>query len=247
MRSGNGPEPCGRGRPVCGGGGPGNGETRPGVAPKILPGGAADPKKGALCQPVAEHPAFAHEGLAVACARRFAGRGIPMEELLQEARAALVMAERRFDPARGLRFSTYAVPVVLGSLKACCRREVPMHIPRGEGRLLAEWYGSDTDKEEARSRDPRLCAYLAAVERMRRMTADPELAALAREDGFEERVLLRHAVRSLGGPHAQVIALRYLLGLTQREVGERLGAAQWQIYRWEQQGLERLRAGLAGE
>jgi RNA polymerase sigma factor (sigma-70 family) len=170
-----------------------------------------------------------------------------MEELLQEARAALVVAEQRFDPARGLRFSTYAVPVVLGALKACCRRAAPMHIPRGEGQLLAQWYGSDTDKEEARSRDPRLCACLAAAERMRRMTADPELAALAREDGFEERVLLRQAVRSLGSPHAQVIALRYLLGLTQREAGERLGAAQWQVCRWEQQGLERLREGLAGE
>jgi len=226
--------------------------------PKMSQGGRMCTAVAEECHPVAkplaeEHPpaaepaSFPHEGLAAACARRFAGRGIPMEELLQEARAALLMAEQRFDPARGLRFSTYAVPVVLGALKACCRRAAPMHIPRGEGRLLARWYGSDTEKEEARSRDPRLCACLAAAERMRQMTADPDLAALAREDGFEERVLLRQAVRSLGSPHAQVIALRYLLGLTQREVGERLGAAQWQICRWERQGLERLRAGWAGE
>ncbi len=187
---------------------------------------------------------FAHEGLAAACARRFAGRGVPWEELMQEARTALVEAQRRFDPARGLRFSTYAVPVVLGALRACCRRALPMHVPRAEGRLLAERNGWDTEKEEARSKDPRLCAALAAAERMRRMTADPELVSLAREDGFEERVLLRDAVRRLGSPYAQVIALRYLLGLTQRETGNRLGAAQWQVCRWEQQALERLRAEM---
>ena len=85
-----------------------------------------------------------------------------------------------------------------------------------------------------------------AAERMRRITADPELAALAAEDGFEERVLLRHAVRSLGSPYAQVIGLRYLCGYTQQETGQKLGAAQWQVCRWEKQGLERLREGLGG-
>ncbi|MBE5815505.1 MAG: sigma-70 family RNA polymerase sigma factor [Clostridiales bacterium] len=187
---------------------------------------------------------FAHEGLAVACARRFTGRGIPMEELLQEARTALVAAAARFDPGRGLRFSTYAVPVVLGALRALCRRAAPMYVPRAEGRLLAEAYDRDAEKAEARSKDPRLSAALAAAERMRHLTADPELAALAKEDGFEDRVLLRDAVRRLGQPHAQVIGLRYLCGLTQRQVGERLRAAQWQVCRWEQQGLERLRAEL---
>lgn len=177
---------------------------------------------------------FAHEGLAVACARRFLGRGIPMEELLQEARTALLTAAARFDPRRGVRFSTYAVPVTLGALKALCRNAAPMHIPRRELALLsADASGSLPDG---------LAAQLhAAAERMRRLTADPELAALARQDSFEERVLLRDAVRRLGSPHAQVIGLRYLCGLTQREVGERLGAAQWQVCRWEKQGLERLR------
>ncbi len=179
-----------------------------------------------------------HEGLAVACARRFLHRGAPMEDLLQEARAALCAAQRRFDPSRGLQFSTYAVPVVLGALRAYCRRLTPMHVPRADlqllGRLQADADGTGLGDEQA----------LAAAQRMQRMTADPELAALAREEGFEERVLLRDAVRRLGPPFAVVIGLRYLCGLTQQEVGQRLGAPQWQVSRWEKAGLERRRGTM---
>lgn len=190
-----------------------------------------------------ETEVFAHEGLAVACARRFWGRGIAAEELLQEARAALVAAAARFDPARGVCFSTYAVPVTLGALRAYCRKALPMHVPRRELALLAADARGDPLPEGALP--PGFLSQLhAAADRMRRATADPELAALAAEDGFEERVLLRQAVRSLGSPYAQVIGLRYLCGCTQQEAGQRLGVPQWQVCRWEKQGLERLRERL---
>ena len=195
-----------------------------------------------------ESEVFVHEGLAVACARRFLGRGIAMEELVQEARTALIAAAVRFDPARGVRFSTYAVPVTLGALRAYCRNALPMHVPRRELALLAADAGAGSASEaaassgEAGSRLPEQLRF--AADRMRRMTADPELAALAAEDGFEDRVLLRHAVRSLGSPYAQVIGLRYLCGYTQQETGQRLGVDQWQVCRWEKQGLERLRQGM---
>ena len=63
----------------------------------------------------------AHYGLAVSCAKRFQGRGVAMEELIAEAEAALLYAASRFDEERGVRFSTYAIPVVLGALKDLCR------------------------------------------------------------------------------------------------------------------------------
>ncbi len=190
---------------------------------------------------------FPHEGLAVACARRFLGRGIPMEELLQEARTALLMAAARFDASRGVRFSTYGVPVALGALRALCRNAAPMHVPRRD--MAALTAGSCPVRPGSSGLRSGLPVVIpderrAAADRMRHMTADPELAALAQEDGFEERVLLRDAVRRLGSPLAQVIGLRYLCGLTQREAGQRLGAEQWQVCRWEKLGLERLREGL---
>ena len=79
----------------------------------------------------------AHFGLAVACAKRFQGRGVPMEELIGEAEAALLWAASRFDEKRGARFSTYAIPFALGALRELCRRNAPMNVPREELRLLA--------------------------------------------------------------------------------------------------------------
>ena len=67
-----------------------------------------------------------HYGLAVYCARRFYGRGVPREELIGEAEAALLWAAARFDKSRGVRFSTYAIPFVLGALRELCRRAAPM-------------------------------------------------------------------------------------------------------------------------
>ena len=78
----------------------------------------------------------AHYGLAVYCARRFFGRGVPREELIGEAEAALLWAAARFDARRGVRFSTYAIPFVLGALRELCRRAGPMHVPRAEARIL---------------------------------------------------------------------------------------------------------------
>lgn len=183
--------------------------------------------------------AFEHEGLAVACARRFFGRGVAAEELLQEARAALCLAQTRYDPTRGIRFATYAVPVVLGALRACCRQAAPMHVPRRESNQLRSLLAIPADAPAQKSRQQSIM--LAAYQRMQTLTADPELAALAREDSFEDRVLLRDAVQQLGWPYAQVIGLRYLWGLSQRQVGQRLHAAQWQVCRWEKTGLDKLR------
>lgn len=187
---------------------------------------------------------FPHEGLARACARRFVGRGVAMEDLLQEARAAVWLAEQRFDPGRGLQFSTYAVPLILGALRDCCRRAAPMHIPRREarqiGQALREASGGAQDGQPEDTA-PQLLQMLAAYSRMRSLTAEGAQTVPAAGDSFEERVLLREAVRQLGPPYGPVIGLRYLCGLSQRETGLRLGAPQWQVCRWEKMALGMLR------
>ncbi len=192
--------------------------------------------------------AFPHEGLVRACAHRFLGRGVAMEDLLQEARTAVCVAVQRFDSSRGVSFSTYAVPLVLGALRECCRRASPMYIPRREARQIGRALQEHPGESAGLTPDataPALMQMLSAYRRMQSLTADPELAALAGEDGFEERVLLRQAVGQLGSPYNRVIALRYLCGLSQRETGRRMGAPQWQVCRWEKLALGMLRQ--AGE
>jgi len=59
----------------------------------------------------------AHLRLAEHLARRFNNRGVPLEDLVQVASLGLVKAVERFEPERGLEFSTFATPTIVGELK----------------------------------------------------------------------------------------------------------------------------------
>ncbi len=197
-----------------------------------------------------------HYGLAVYCAKRFYGRGVPREELIAEAEAALLWAATRFDPARGTRFSTYAIPFVLGALRELCRRAQPMHVPRTDSRVLGaaermrqDWvaqHGREpTVAELAQAMDmpmERLGEMLAARDRMQSAQDCAALGVHAPvEQGFEDMVLLRESILSLPKPYAQVLWLRHGAGHSQAEVARRLGVSQSQVSRWEHRARELLR------
>lgn len=195
-----------------------------------------------------------HYGLAVYCARRFQGRGVPMEELIAEGEAALLWAASRFDEGRGVRFSTYAIPVVLGALRELCRRAHPMHVPREDMRLLSQAAHMRDQLCERLGREPdvrsiaaemgveaqKLGVMLAASERMRLASGMLD-ASMAPEACFEDELLLRDAIRRLPRPYAQVVWLRYGAGASQAEIARSLGVGQPQISRWEKKGLALLR------
>lgn len=199
-----------------------------------------------------------HYGLAVYCARRFSERGVPMEELVAEAEAALLWAASRFDEERGTRFSTYAIPVVLGALRELCRQNTPMHVPRSEQRILTEAERTRRQMTAALGREPgvqeiaaemgisasSLGQMLCAQNRMRHMACDVDLGTIADGEEFENRVLCRDAIRSLPRPYAQVLWLRFVLGVSQAEAARRLGVGQPQISRWEKRGREQLLAWM---
>ncbi|MBP3646959.1 MAG: sigma-70 family RNA polymerase sigma factor [Clostridia bacterium] len=198
-----------------------------------------------------------HYGLAVYCARRFQGRGVDMEELIAESEAALLWAASRFDESRGVRFSTYAIPVVLGALRQLCRQAAPMHVPRTDRQMLrsAQLIRERILMEEGREPDvrriaremdtdeERLAEMLAASERMKLSSGTLD-ASCVPEDSFEDRVLLRDALQSLPSPCAQAVWLGVGLGLGQTEIARRLGVSQPQVSRWQKRGVELLRQAL---
>lgn len=207
----------------------------------------------------ADRPERAHYGLAVYCAKRFFGRGVPREELIGEAEAALLWAAARFDARRGVRFSTYAIPFVLGALRELCRRAGPMHVPRAEARILTAVESARGKLNAREGREPTvrelaqavgvepglLSEMLAARDRMRRADGAPDVqTASAPGEGFEDWVLLKDTLTRLPSPYAQVLWLRFGQGWSQARLAERFGVGQPQISRWERKGKELLRQAL---
>ena len=104
----------------------------------------------------------AHLGLAEYLARRFANRGEPLDDLVQVASLGLVKAVERFDPERGLEFTTFATPTIVGELKRHFRdkgwavrvprrvQELHLRVTRVIDDLATEFGRSPTVQEIAR-------------------------------------------------------------------------------------------------
>ncbi len=73
----------------------------------------------------------ANMGLVHACAKRFVNRGIEYEDMVQAGCIGLVRADKSFDKERGVKFSTYAVPFILGEIKQLFRSGGAIKVSRG--------------------------------------------------------------------------------------------------------------------
>ena len=71
-----------------------------------------------------------HLGLVHSCAQRFRGRGVEYDDIFQSGCIGLTKAAKKFDFSKGFQFSTYAVPVILGEIKALFRDNNSIKISR---------------------------------------------------------------------------------------------------------------------
>ncbi len=200
--------------------------------------------------------------------KRFRGRGLDEQDLFQIGCLGLVKAVDRFDPTAGTCFSTYAVPVILGEIRAFLRDDGPVKMGR-TARSLAR--GARRAEEALRARhgrDPSLhevaaafdvdAADLAAV--LEAATGPVSLQApaggedapalesrLSDDDPWEDHVALRAALERLPDLERRVLELRYFLDRTQQETGALLGMTQVQVSRTEARAIALLRKDLASQ
>ena len=213
----------------------------------------------------------AHLYIAEIIARKFSGRGADHDDLYQVAALALVRAVERYDPARGVKFASFATPNMVGEVKNYFRDRVrALRVPR-RGIQLARELERERDRlSQALGRMPRadelaealgvgeehvLEAMEAASLTLVSMDAPVEDAAsLDRFLGIEERGYsdfermdaLRRAMDGLSERRREIIRLRYFDNLSQREAAERLGVSQMTVSREERQALSEMRS-LVGE
>src|SRR5947209_16854508 len=211
----------------------------------------------------------AHSGLAHRLASRFANRGEAPEDLTQVAMLGLVKAIDGFDPDRGLRFSTYATPTILGELKRHFRdRGWAVRLPRRVHDLYLNVQHAIDDLAQELRRSPTLHEIaervgvsiedvIEATEAggLRRSASidarvgpDDErslAASLGEEDPqlacVERNLTLAAVVRRLPEVEQEIVRLRFVEGLTQLEIADRVGRSQMQISRLLARSLDRLR------
>ena len=199
--------------------------------------------------------------LVAAIARRYRNCGLVQEDMLQLGSIGLLQALRRFDPDRGLCFSTYAVPLIAGEIRRFLRDDGMVKFSRETKSLAIQIERirreqGDLTLEELSARLQVPAEDIAAALASR--TAALSLDAPADEDGADlqtflgsadadtekdalRRVELRELFSVLSERERQVLFLRYFQDRTQQEVGRRLGLSQVQISRIEKKALLRMR------
>jgi RNA polymerase sigma-B factor len=205
--------------------------------------------------------------LARSLARRYAGKGEPLDDLEQVASLGLLKAIDRFDVSREVRFATFAVPTIAGELKRHFRdRGWMLRVPRDVQELCArvvrcretltrELGRSPTVQEVANTLDVTLEQVLEAVraaDAYRMMSLDEPLAegagaleAIGGDDeGYElaeHRVLLRRGLDRLGEREREIVRLRFYEGLTQREIARAVGVSQMHVSRLIRRSIDSMR------
>lgn len=222
---------------------------------------------------VVEQLVLLYLNLCTTMAHRYDGRGIEHEDLVQVARLALVKAIRRYEPGHAASFAAYAVPTISGELKRWFRdRGWVVRPPRRIQELrasvqsvrgtLAQTLGTEPSDAEVAD------AVGTSIEQVREVAAAstgfrplsldcspsdderPGLAAfLACPDtaleGADDRVCLSEALGDLDDEEREMLLMRFVDGMTQREIGDLRGVSQMQVSRRLRRITSRLHDRLA--
>ena len=200
--------------------------------------------------------------LAGKLANRFRGRGVEYEELYAAGCVGLVKAVDRFEPERGLCFSTYAVPVILGEIRRLFRdggsvkisrslKELSVKAARLRDQLSANGEPRISDIAQALGVTPEeaaeaLCAGIPPVS-LDHGGEDGEplpVPSASGEDALIDRLALRQCLSELSGEDREILMLRYFRRKTQSETAQILGMTQVMVSRRERKLLKELREQL---
>lgn len=209
--------------------------------------------------------AEAHLGLVRLCANRFRERGIEYEELYSAGCLGLVKAANAFDPERGVCFSTYAVPVILGEIRRLFReggsirigrrlQELSLRANRIAAQLRQQNGAEPTVRQIADAlgfSETETAEALCAAQPVSSLTAETDdgevctdIPVPSPETQIQEHLALEQVLSLLNDRDRELIRLRYTENMTQTAAAARLGMTQVQVSRREKKILLFLRGEL---
>lgn len=211
-----------------------------------------------------------HLNLVRFLASKFKNRGESLEDLVQVGTIGLIKAIDRFDPERGLEFTTYATPTIMGEIKRHFRdKGWSVRVPRRLQELSAKVNQATDELTNQLQRSPsvaEIAEYLGtsvdevleAIESSSAYSSVPLESGGSGEDeeapsvldhyasedenlaSSDDRIVLEQAIADFSPRERDVIRMRFVDGLTQVEIAERLGVSQVQVSRLLRRTLRRI-------
>lgn len=213
---------------------------------------------------------MSHMNLVRFLANKFKNRGEPLDDLIQVGYLGLLKAIDRFDPIRGLEFTTYATPTIMGEIKRHFRdkgwsvrvprrlQELSAKVNQATDVLTTELQRSPKIEEIAEYLDASVDEVLEAMESSSAYSSVPlegtgnndnddapsVLDRYATEDSAlnftDDRLIIQEALKGFSPREREVIDLRFLQGMTQIEIAEQLGISQVQVSRLLRRTLKKI-------
>ena len=219
-----------------------------------------------------------HLNLVRFLASKFKNRGEPLDDLIQVGTIGLIKAIDRFEPDRGLEFTTYATPTIMGEIKRHFRdkgwsvrvprrlQELSAKINQVTDDLTKELQRSPSIEEIAQRLETTVEEVLEAMESSSAYSSVPLEGGSSGADGDEtpsiidqyvtededlagsdDRIVLEEAIRDFSPREQEIIRMRFVEGLTQVEIAEKLNISQVQVSRLLRRTLKRIQEKIDPE
>ena len=218
-----------------------------------------------------------HLNLVRFLASKFKNRGEPIEDLMQVGTIGLIKAIDRFDPARGLEFTTFATPTIMGEIKRHFRdKGWSVRVPRRLQELSAKVNQTTDDLTRELQRPPSVAevaerlgasvdevleamesssAYSSVPLEGAGQNADDDAPSVidhyATEDddlaASDDRIVIEDAMSEFTPREQEIVNMRFQQGMTQVEIAQKLGISQVQVSRMLRKVLKQVQEKLDPE
>lgn len=210
-------------------------------------------------------------GLVYSTIKRFLGRGVDPEDLFQIGSIGLLKAVDKFDLSFDVKFSTYAVPMIIGEIKRFLRDDGIVKVSRSLKENQYKVFLAREELERSLGREPLLSEISQKVgitmeELVAVMESKVEIESLYKtiyqgegteimlmdklpekhncQDGVLDKIFLEEILGTLEFKERQLIYMRFFQDMTQTEIAQKLGVSQVQISRMEKRVLGKLRGNI---
>lgn len=208
--------------------------------------------------------------LVLSVIQRFAGRGENPDDLFQVGCIGLMKSIDNFDPSHEVRFSTYAVPMIVGEIRRYLRdyntvrvsrslKDLAYHAMQTKEALSGKLNREPTvDEIAAELKLPKqdivmaLEAISAPISLYEPVYSDggdtiyvmDQLGTSNQIDDWTQEICLRESIKQLGDRERSILSKRFLQGKTQVEVAGEIGISQAQVSRLEKAALQKIKAAI---